>query len=64
MEKEEKDEKHHRIESMYGSFMRSFTLPQDVEADKVEASFKDGILKVHLPKSKTEPAKSVKVNIQ
>jgi len=62
-EKEEKDKKHHRIESSYGSFRRSFTLPPDSSGEKVSAEFKDGVLKVHLPKDQTAKPKSVEVKI-
>jgi HSP20 family protein len=54
-EKEEKGKKYHRVERSYGSFLRSFTLPEDTEGDKVNAEFKDGVLLVHLKKVK--PAK-------
>jgi HSP20 family protein len=50
-EKEEKDKKYHRIERSYGSFIRSFTLPEGVSSDKIDAEFKDGILRLHLPKN-------------
>ena len=54
-EKREQEEKrgrgYHRLERSYGSFQRSFYLPCEVEADKVDASFKDGVLTVNLPKS-------------
>src|SRR2546429_5312964 len=50
-EKEEKDKKYHRIERSYGSFTRSFMLPDGADGVKVNAEFKDGVLKVHLPKS-------------
>ena len=49
-EKEEKGKKFHRVERAYGSFMRSFTLPEDADGSKVSAEYKDGMLKVHLPK--------------
>ena len=62
-EKEEKDKKHHRIESSYGSFRRSFTLPEDSSGEKVSAEFKDGVLKVHLPKDQTAKPKSVEVKV-
>ena len=51
VEKEEKGKKYHRIERSYGSFTRSFSLPQGIEEDKLKAEFKDGMLTVHLPKS-------------
>jgi HSP20 family protein len=62
-EKEEKDKKHHRIERCYGSFRRSFTLPEDSSGEKVTADFKDGVLKVHLPKDETAKPKSMEVKV-
>ncbi len=47
---EDKDEKFHRVESFYGSFERSFSLPDNVNADAVSCDSKDGILTVHIPK--------------
>ena len=44
-EKEEKDKKHHLIERSYGNFLRSFTLPEDADGSKLNAEFKDGVLK-------------------
>jgi len=49
-EKEDKTKKYHRIEREYGSFVRNFTLPAGTSGEKVTAEFKDGLLKVHLPK--------------
>ena len=55
-EKEEKTKKLHRIERSYGSFLRSFTLPDGADATKVDAEFKDGLLSVRVPKTeKTKP---------
>src|SRR3954468_23796881 len=51
LEKEEKGKKYHRVERAYGSFARSFTLPEDADAEKIQAEFKDGILSVRLPKN-------------
>ena len=51
LEKEEKDRKYHRIERAYGSFARSFALPDDADAEKVNAEFNDGVLKLHIAKS-------------
>jgi len=62
-EKEEKDKKYHRVERAYGCFMRSFTLPDDADGAKVAAEYKDGILKVHLPKSEKAKPKSIEVNV-
>jgi HSP20 family protein len=50
-EKEEKDERHHRVERSYGAFARAVRLPVAVDAAKVSATFKDGLLTVTLPKA-------------
>ena len=62
-EKEEKDKKYHRIERSYGNFLRSFTLPEGADGAKVSADFKDGVLKVHLPKTAKAKAKTVEVKV-
>ena len=59
-EKEE-NKKYHRIERAYGRFVRSFIVPDYVEADKVSAEFKDGVLKVRLPKSEKTKPKQIEV---
>lgn len=63
-EKEEKNKKFHRIERSFGSFLRSFTLPEDADSAKVAADFKDGVLKVHLPKNSAAKPKAVEVKVQ
>ena len=63
-EKEEKNRKFHRIERSYGSFLRSFTLPESVSGDKVTAEFKDGLLMVHLPKDERAKPKTIEVKVQ
>ena len=62
-EKEEKDKKFHRVERAYGSFARSFTIPEDSDGQKVSAEFKDGILKVQLPKTAQVKPKQIEVKI-
>jgi HSP20 family protein len=62
-EKEEKNKKYHRIERSFGSFVRSFTLPEAVNGDKVNAEFKDGLLTVHLPKDEKAKPKSIDVKV-
>jgi HSP20 family protein len=62
-EKEEKDKKYHRIERAYGSFSRSFTIPEDADPDKVSADFKEGVLHVHIPKSERAKPKSIEVKV-
>jgi HSP20 family protein len=51
VEKEEKDMKFHRLERAYGRFERTFSLPDQADADKITSEYKDGILTVHLPKN-------------
>lgn len=51
VEKVEKDMKYHRLERAYGRFERTFSLPDQADADKITSEFKDGILTVHLPKN-------------
>lgn len=62
-EKEEKDKKFHRIERSYGSFLRTFSLPMNVDEAKIQAQFKDGLLTVRLPKSPTAKPKAVDVKV-
>ena len=62
-EHEERGEDFHRIERSYGSFSRSLTLPCEVQEDKVEAHYKNGVLSLKLPKSETCKTKAVKITI-
>jgi HSP20 family protein len=62
-EKEEKGTKYHRIERSYGSFARTFSLPDVIETDKVKAEFKDGVLNLHLPKSEKAKPKAIEVKV-
>jgi len=62
-EKEEKGKKYHRVERGYGSFVRSFALPDIAEADKVSADFRDGVLRVHLPKTDKAKTKHIEVKV-
>ena len=63
-EKEEKGKKLHRIERSYGSFLRSFTLPEGTEPARIKSEYKDGLLTVHLPKSPEAKAKSKAIEIK
>ena len=60
-EDEEKDTNFHRVERIYGMFSRSITLPAHVEIDKVEAYFKDGVLRLILPKAEQEKPKQIEI---
>lgn len=60
-EKEEKEENYHRVERHYGSFSRSFRVPENVKTDELDASYKDGVLKLTLPKTEEATAKKIEV---
>ena len=62
-EKEEKGKKFHKIEREYGTFLRRFAMPSEVDATKVQAEFKNGVLNVHLPKSATAKPKAIDVKV-
>jgi len=62
-EQEEKKKKYHRVERGYGTFVRSFTLPDDADANRVKAEFKHGLLTVHLPKSERAKPKQIEVDV-
>ena len=63
-EKEEKEENYHLVERSYGSFARTIRLPREVQSDKISASYKNGILKVTLPKSEEAKKKEVKIKVE
>ncbi|NOY78434.1 MAG: Hsp20/alpha crystallin family protein [Calditrichaeota bacterium] len=60
-QKETKDENYHRIERTYGAFQRTFTLPAIVDASKIKATFKDGVLKIRLPKREEAKTKEIPI---
>lgn len=62
-EKEVKDESYHRIERSYGSFARSFSLPNSINAEKVKAEYKDGLLMLTLPKREEAKPKTIKIDV-
>jgi HSP20 family protein len=62
-EKEEKGSRFHRVERSYGSFVRSFTLPESVDEGGVKAEYKDGVLALHLPKSEKVKPKAIDVKV-
>ncbi len=63
-ETEEKKENYYRVERYYGSFMRAIQLPSEVDVEKVKAQYKDGVLKVTLPKKPEAKKKLIKVEIE
>jgi HSP20 family protein len=62
-EREEKDENYHFVERSFGSFARSVRLPNEVKGEKISASYRDGILKVVLPKSEEAKKKEIKIKV-
>ena len=62
-EKEEKEENYRRVERQYGSFTRTFTLPNTVDQDSVQANYEKGVLKIKLAKKAEAKPKQIKVNV-
>ena len=63
LEREEKKENYHRVEMAYGTFTRSFSLPQTIDAEKIRAESKNGVLTVTLPKKPEAKPRSIQVNV-
>src|SRR5215475_11469861 len=62
-EKEEKEENYRRVERQYGSFTRSFTLPNTVDTESVQANYDKGLLKIQLAKKAEAKPKQIKINV-
>jgi HSP20 family protein len=63
-EKEEKKRKFHRLERFFGTFERTFTVPEDADTTKIVADFHDGVLQVHLPKRPMPKPQAIEVKVQ
>jgi HSP20 family protein len=63
-EKEEKKRKFHRLERFFGTFERTFTVPEDADPTKIRAEFRDGVLQVHLEKRPMPKPKTIEVKVQ
>ena len=63
-EKDEKEENFHRVERMYGSFTRSFTLPNTLDPEQVSALYEKGVLKIRLAKKTEAKPRLIKVNVE
>ncbi|MCK4755421.1 Hsp20/alpha crystallin family protein [candidate division WOR-3 bacterium] len=61
---ETKDKTFHRIERSYGKFSRTITLPSEIDADKIKAAYKDGVLNIVLPKPESMKPKQIEVEIK
>jgi HSP20 family protein len=62
-EKEVKEQNYHRVERSYGSFARSFSLPNSIDASKVKAEYKDGLLTLTMPKREEAKPKTIKIDV-
>lgn len=62
-EKETKDKKSHRVERSFGRFERTFTLPETVSSEQIEAKFKDGVLEVMIPKAEKALPKVINIKV-
>ena len=63
-EKKQNDENEIRVESFYGTFSRSFSLPDNIDAKSIQAESKDGVLKVRIPKTKAAEPKKIAVEVK
>lgn len=60
--KEENNVRYHRVENRYGSFSRSFLMPENIKTDGIEANFKNGVLTVTLPKMEQAQPKTITIS--
>ena len=63
LQREDKNEHAIRVESVYGAFQRSFLLPENVDTKGIQAESKDGVLRVHIPKVKTEKSDPLAIEV-
>lgn len=63
LESEEKKHNYHRVESFYGSFTRSFTLPDTVDVEKIKADYKNGILSISIPQKPEVRPREIPVSV-
>ena len=64
MEERSEEDKQHRIEAFYGRFSRSFSIPEDVDASRISATSKDGVLRVKLPKTKVKKKEPQRIDVK
>ena len=63
LENEDSDRKHHRVERLYGSFVRSFSLPDNVDEEGINAEYKDGVLLLTLTKEEKSGPRAIEVQV-
>lgn len=59
----QKDRNYHRVERVYGKFSRSFNLPSNIDKEKINANFKEGVLKITLPKKESVKPKQIAISV-
>ncbi len=64
MKKEEKGKTYHRIETSYGKFQRTITLPAEIKPDEAKAEYKNGVLTINLPKSEKSKPKEIEIEVK
>lgn len=64
LDREDKRDNYHRIERFYGKFSRSFSLPNTVDTDKVEAHMENGVLRIHLPKREEAKPRQIEIKVK
>ncbi|MBI4611843.1 MAG: Hsp20/alpha crystallin family protein [Candidatus Rokubacteria bacterium] len=62
-ERETKEENYHRLERFFGKFERSIPVPVPVEAGKIKATYRNGVLEIHLPKAEAVKPKEIKIDV-
>lgn len=62
-EKEHKDENQIRVESFYGTFSRSFSLPENIDAKAIRAESKDGVLRIQIPKTDSPASRTISIDV-
>lgn len=60
----QKDRNYHRVERVYGKFSRSFNLPSNIDKEKINANFKEGLLKITLPKKESVKPKQIPISVE
>lgn len=63
-EKESKEKTYHRVERVYGQFVRSFTLPRSVNAEKISATYENGVLEIRVPKLEEAKPKQIRIGVK
>ena len=62
--KETTEKTYHRVERVYGNFVRSFTLPRSVDAEKINATYHDGVLEIRVPKREEAKPRQISINVK